>query len=92
LKDSLKGIFSPKKTWRALLGIGKYFLCIMGVLLISLSNHAEDSNREDGRTNLESDGWYVVWGHNYTEGDWVEAGMAAFSSIVAENPAIFIVI
>ena len=67
-----------------------YFLCAMGVLLMSFGANAEESNRNEVRQNLSSDGWYPVWGHNYTEGDWIEAGMAAFSSIVAENPSIFI--
>lgn len=50
---------------------------------------AESSNRNKVRSKL-SQGWQVVWGHNFTEGDWVEGLGAISTSVAAENPGPFL--
>jgi len=68
------------------------FLVLLLSLLLYLSTNyvnAEDSNRNEVRANL-SDGWSVVWGHNFTEGDWVEGLAAISASIATESPAPFL--
>ncbi len=51
---------------------------------------AEDSNRNDVRANLEKDGWRVIWGKNFTEGDWARGTAAIAESVAAENPTAFL--
>jgi hypothetical protein len=51
---------------------------------------AEDSNRNDVRANLEKGGWSVIWGKNFTEGDWAEGSKAVAESVAAENPGPFL--
>jgi hypothetical protein len=62
---------------------------LAGVLL-AVSAFGESSNRNEVRSNLESNGWQVVWGHNFTEGDWVEGTAAIAASASCECPAPFL--
>lgn len=66
---------------------------VLGLLaLLALANIArsEDSNRDQVRTNIEKDGWSVVWGKNFTEGDWVDGTTSIAESVAADNPAPFL--
>ncbi len=58
-------------------------------MLFSFNVVAEESNRNRIRAEL-SDGWSVVWGHNFTEGDWVEGLAAISASIATESPGPFL--
>lgn len=60
-----------------------------GIEVVQTQAAAESSNRNQVRRNLQRNGWTVVWGHNFTEGDWVEGTGAIAASVVAENPAPF---
>jgi hypothetical protein len=50
----------------------------------------EDSNRNEVRENLERGGYSVIWGKNFTEGDWIEGTKAIAESVAAENPGPFL--
>lgn len=52
------------------------------------SAHAVTSNRDEIRREL-SQGYNVVWGHNFTEGDWYEGSQAVAASIATDNPGPF---
>ncbi len=66
-------------------------LIVLLVLCHNVFVFAEETNRSEQRKKLESDNhgkWYVVWGHNYTERDWFEGGVAAAIAICTENPDV----
>lgn len=56
---------------------------------LSQNAFATSSNRDEVRKDLES-GHHVVWGHNFTEGDWYEGTQAIINSVATENPGPFI--
>lgn len=70
----------------------RLFVHIVGLMLLGSASSvfADSSNRNQVRANLESGGWHVVWGHNFTEGDWVEGASALASSISCECPTPFL--
>jgi hypothetical protein len=51
---------------------------------------AESSNRNQVRQSLSGGGWTVVWGKNFTEGDWVLGSAAIAESVAAKNPQPFL--
>ena len=51
---------------------------------------AQDSNRNQVRSNLESNGWRVIWGKNFTEADWLRGSKSIATSIATENPGPFL--
>ena len=46
-----------------------------GIQIVQAQAAAESSNRNQVRRNLQRNGWDVVWGHNFTEGDWLTLPM-----------------
>jgi hypothetical protein len=64
-------------------------LAALALVTVPGGLRAEDSNRNEVRRNLET-GWSVVWGKNFTEGDWVQGTAAIAESIAAENPGPFL--
>ena len=65
---------------------------IVAMLMLVASSMAfgESSNRNQVRANLASNGWNVVYGHNFTEGDWVEGTAAIAASVACECPGPFL--
>jgi len=66
------------------------WLIAAGLIVGGGAARAEHSNRNDVRADLEKDGWTVVWGKNFTEGDWIQGSEAIGESIVQENPGPFL--
>lgn len=63
----------------------------VGLMVVTAAGgRAEDSNRNDVRADKEKDGWTVVWGKNFTEGDWIKGTKAIAESVAAENPGPFL--
>lgn len=61
-----------------------------GIEVVQAQAAAESSNRNQVRSNLQQNGWDVVWGHNFTEGDWVEGTGAIATSVASESPKPFL--
>ena len=61
-----------------------------GIQVVQAQAAAESTNRNQVRSNLQQNGWDVVWGHNFTEGDWVEGTGAIATSVVSESPQPFL--
>src|SRR5262245_49606389 len=69
---------------------GSFALALCGTFLASGAAHAQDSNRNEVRANLEKDGWHVIWGKNFTEADWVRGTKAIAESVAAKSPGPFL--
>jgi uncharacterized membrane protein YgcG len=63
---------------------------VLAILAISAVGWADDSNRNEVRSNLGKDGWRVIWGKNFTEADWGRATKAIAESVASENPGPFL--
>ncbi len=61
-----------------------------GIEVVQAPAAAESSNRNQVRSNLQQNGWDVVWGHNFTEGDWAEGSAAIATSVASESPKPFL--
>ncbi len=59
-------------------------LCLVSVPKVI---HAESTNRNEVRANLERDGWFVVYGDLINEADYARFVAAVASSVACECPA-----
>jgi len=71
--------------------MSRSFVVAVGTLLVLSSiSHAESSNRNEVRANLAKGGWSIVWGKNFTEGDWIEGSAAIGGSVASGNAGPFL--
>lgn len=61
---------------------------LLAFLSVNEVAKADESNRNEVRASLSKD-YQVVWGKNFTEGDWAQGASAIAGSVASGNPGPF---